>query len=57
VVQGRPGQRVQNNQVKWSGGVAQGVKSILCKYKALSSNHSPTKKKNKEKYFFLFNVS
>jgi hypothetical protein len=35
----------QNYQIQ-AGGVAQVVENLLCKYKALSSNTSPTKKTN-----------
>jgi hypothetical protein len=34
---------------KWTGGVDQVAKHLLCKYKALSSNPSTTKKKKKKK--------
>jgi hypothetical protein len=34
-------------RAKWTRGVAQKVKYLLCKHKALSSNLSPTKKKKK----------
>jgi hypothetical protein len=32
-------------RIKWTGRVAQAVEPLLCKHKALSSNPSPTKKK------------
>jgi hypothetical protein len=31
----------------WTGGVAQVIECLLCKYKALRSNPSPTKKRRK----------
>jgi hypothetical protein len=34
-------------QAKWTGGVAEEVEHLLCKCKALNSNPSPTKKKEK----------
>jgi hypothetical protein len=34
-------------RAKWTGGVAQAVLYLLCKMEALSSNPSPTKKKQK----------
>jgi hypothetical protein len=34
---------------KWAGGVAQEVECLLCKYKALNSNSSPTKKNKKRR--------
>jgi hypothetical protein len=35
---------------KWSGGVAQAIEHLLCKHEALSSNPSPTTKKNSRKH-------
>jgi hypothetical protein len=39
-------------KAKWTGGVAQIVEHLLCKGKALNSNHSPikTKKQTKKSY-------
>jgi hypothetical protein len=37
------------SKAKWTGGVAQAVKGLLCKCEALSLNPSPTKKKKKKK--------
>jgi hypothetical protein len=34
------------NRAKWTGGVAQAKECLVCELKALSSNPSPTKKKN-----------
>jgi hypothetical protein len=34
---------------KWTGGVAEGVEGLLCKFKALSPNSSPTKRKERER--------
>jgi hypothetical protein len=48
-VKGQPGPNslqephLQNTRAKWTGGVAQAVKLLLHKYKAPSSNTSPTK--------------
>jgi hypothetical protein len=36
-------------KAKWTAGVPQAVKHLLCKHKALSSNPSFTKKKKKKK--------
>jgi hypothetical protein len=36
------------SKAKWTGGVAQAVKGLLCKCEALSLNPSPTKKKKKK---------
>jgi hypothetical protein len=35
-------------RTKWTGGVAQAVEYLLCKYKALNLNPSPTKRKKFE---------
>jgi hypothetical protein len=37
-----------NPKWDWTGGAAQAVEHLLCKYDALSSNISLTKKKKKE---------
>jgi hypothetical protein len=37
-------------RAKWTGGVAQGVEHLLCKYEALSSNTGATKNKNKKTF-------
>jgi hypothetical protein len=39
---------LSNNQSKWAGGIAQAVKHLSCKYKALGSNSSTVKIKKKE---------
>jgi hypothetical protein len=36
----------KNNLKKWTGGVTEEVEHLLCKYKALSSNPTPTKNPN-----------
>jgi hypothetical protein len=52
-VQGQPGQTVLETptcritRAKVTGDVAQAVEHLLCRHEALSSNPSPTKKKNK----------
>jgi hypothetical protein len=33
-------------RAKWTGGVVQAAKRLLCKLEALSSNPNPTKRKN-----------
>jgi hypothetical protein len=38
---------LENNQRKWTGGMAQAVEHLLCK--VLISNSSPTKKRGEEK--------
>jgi hypothetical protein len=40
---------------KWTGGVAEVIKCLLWKYKTLSLNHSPTKKKKKKKLYDYVN--
>jgi hypothetical protein len=53
LVQGQAGQIVCETPIskiaraKWTESAAQVVECLLCKCKALSSNHSPTKKKKK----------
>jgi hypothetical protein len=50
-VRGQPGQIPSPNQSeKWTGGVAQTIECLLCKYEALNSNPSPTKKKKINKF-------
>jgi hypothetical protein len=39
---------LQNNQSKMDGGVTQAIECLLCKWKALTSNPSTTKKKKKK---------
>jgi hypothetical protein len=53
-VQGEPEQifvrpHLQNTQAKWTGGVAQAVKRLVCKHKVLSSNCNTAKKQIKTK--------
>jgi hypothetical protein len=44
-------------RAEWTGGVAQVVEYLLCTYKALSSNSSPTKKKKKNVHSnFIYNI-
>jgi hypothetical protein len=38
-------------RAKWIEGVVLPVECLLCKYEALSSNPSPTKKKKKERKY------
>jgi hypothetical protein len=45
---GQPGQivfKTPNSRAKWTGGMTQMVEHLLCKYEALTSNPSPTKKR------------
>jgi hypothetical protein len=48
-VEGQPRQIVNETPIskitraEWTGGTAQAVEHLLCKYKALSSNPNPTK--------------
>jgi hypothetical protein len=53
-VQGHPGKQFVRpiskiTREKWTGGVIQVVKCLLCKCEVLSSNPSPTKMKKKRK--------
>jgi hypothetical protein len=41
------GPHLQIIKAKWAGDVAQAVEHLLCKHKTLSSNPSPTYKKEK----------
>jgi hypothetical protein len=36
-------------RTKWTGGVAQTIEGLLCKYEVLGSNPNPTKKRKKKK--------
>jgi hypothetical protein len=56
MAQGQPRQIVHETppiskliRAKWTGGVDQAVKHLLCKYEAQSSNSSPIKKERKKK--------
>jgi hypothetical protein len=44
VVQGQPGQIVQETRFSRCGGVAQAEENLLCKHKALSSSSSPAER-------------
>jgi hypothetical protein len=59
---GQPGQIISQDLIykittaKWTGGVAQVVECLVCKYEVLSSNPSPTKKKKKILSSFRFSL-
>jgi hypothetical protein len=59
LVWGQPRQIVQETPIskitraKWTGGVAQAIELLLCKYEVLSSNPSP--KNNRKRWVLLTN--